>query len=150
MQLEKSMVAHRIADLADYFTAADLDRAVDQSAQTVRAVVAEFAAVTTVAADGRPALELAVEFFVPPAAAELFTAALDDFLMHRSLGYAAARHRGEVLPPSVRPVSMGAFHQWRIAWRRNETPGSRWSNARDLFDGVLRQSVIGWREHLAV
>jgi len=73
-------------------------------------------------------------------------------LMQGSVGYAAARHRGAVLPPSVRPVAMGAFHQWRVAWRRHQaTPtDGRWSQARELIDGVLRQSTIGWREHLAV
>jgi len=152
MPLEKIMVAPRTADLADYFTVNDLDRAVDQAAQAVRAVVAEFAAVTAIATDGRPAVELAVEFFVPPATVEFFAAQLDEVLMALSVGYATARHRGAVLPPSVRPVAMGAFHQWRVAWRRNESTilDGRWSKARDLIDGVLRQSMIGWREHLAV
>ncbi len=97
-------------------------------------------------------IEAAVEFFVPPADIAQFAAALDAQLRKISASYAAGRESGQFAAAVVRPVPPGAFHQWRVAWRRDEEwlRGGRWSADRLLLDAILRQSEVGWRELLLV
>jgi hypothetical protein len=126
-----------------------LDEAVDYAARVSRATVSEFLAAPT-AAPGTmpPAIELAVEFFVPPTSAEVFARELDRALIRRSPAYAAARRAGEVEAIRVQVIPAGTFHQWRSAWKVSPRcqHEQRWSSDRRLLEGLLHQARTGWRE----
>jgi hypothetical protein len=144
MLLKNKTVGDYARLLPELLTAVDLDSAIDGAARRASAVVAEFAA-AVMSVGLTPAIEFAVEFFVPPMAIEAFAEELDDQLMRLSFGYAAARHRGELGAPVIRLVAPGAFHQWRSAARRMSRAQAevRWPFARSagggasaVFDGV--------------
>ena len=139
-----------------------LDKAVDKAAQISQAIVAQFAAAPTMIGHasatlnhlgasivtGVPALEIAVEFFVPPCAAETFRHELEGQLQRKCPPYAAARSHGELGPVIVRTVPSGSFHQWRIVWRTSSESqrAQRWAVDRGMIDGLLHQAQHGWRE----
>lgn len=126
-----------------------LDEAVDYAARVSRATVSEFLAAPSAAASATPpAIEVAVEFFVPPTSGDAFARELDRALTRRSLAYAAARRAGEIEAIRVRAIPAGTFHQWRSAWKVSSRAQHehRWSADRGLLDGLLHQARTGWRE----
>jgi hypothetical protein len=129
-----------------------LDRATYEAARAVAATVARYAAAPGGGRGDAGHVEVVVEFLVPPASVEAFARALEAGLRRGSRGYAAARASGAVGPVRVRAVPPGAFHQWRVAWGRGdaELAAARWSDDRDVVEGVLRQAHVGWRELLAI
>jgi hypothetical protein len=136
-----------LASLADR---RQVDEAVDYAARVCRATVSEFLASPELAADAahRPAVELALEFFVPPASHETFAREFDRAMARRSMDYAAARRAGLVAAARLTVIAAGTFHQWRSAWRvtpRRQHDG-RWSADRRLLDGLLHQARTGWHE----
>jgi hypothetical protein len=141
-------VANELVALAD---TRQLDEAVDYAARVTKATVGEFAAAPARREDGSlPAIDVAVEFFVPPVAAEKFVLELDRALIRRSLEYSAARRTEQVATMRVTIVPAGTFHQWRNAWKidaRKQRAG-RWGADRQTLEGVLRQAQTGWREFL--
>lgn len=127
-----------------------LDEAVDYAARVCRGPVSEFVAAPV---PGEPAagIEVAVEFFVPPADVARFGEELDRAMVRRSLGYSAARRGGRARAVRVTVLPPSAFHQWRAASRIDArgTAGARrvrWSEDRRVIDEVLHQTRIGWRE----
>ena len=137
--------------LSDLITPQQLDEAVDCAARAVRATVATFvASPMNTFPGGQPttALEIAIEFFVPPDANDVFAHELDVQLLRMSLGYAQGRRRCRLAPPAVRPVPGGTFHQWRMAHRHDDLAQhfDRWSRQRRILDSVLEQARVGWHE----
>jgi hypothetical protein len=135
--------------LGDLAELRQIDGAVDYAARACKAAVSEFLSSPARPADAPvPSIELAVEFFVPPADITAFARELDRALTRRSPCYAGARRAGSVGPLRVTVIPSGAFHQWRSAW--NVPPrvqhDHRWSADRELLDGLLRQALTGWRE----
>lgn len=122
-----------------------LDDAMDYAARVSKATVGEFFAAI---APGDDALQIAIEFLVPPVSQEQFTSELDRAMIRRSLVYFAARQRSQFDAVRLTILPPGTFHQWRITW--NVEPlvqhGRRWSNDRELFHTILRQAQIGWSE----
>jgi hypothetical protein len=94
------------------------------------------------------AIELAVEFFVPPISTPEFAHELDRALMRRSMPYSAARRANAIDPIRLAVVPPGTFHQWRAGWRISLSfqQERRWSLDRSLIDTLLRQAETGWRE----
>jgi hypothetical protein len=129
-----------------------IDEAMDYAARVARAIVGEFVAAPAGPAGGPAAasIEVAVEFFVPPASPRQFADELDRALVRRSLAYAAARRSGAVAALTLTVLPPGAFHQWRSAWKVDPRTQHtrRWSDDRTLLDGVLHQARTGWRELL--
>jgi hypothetical protein len=126
-----------------------VDEAVDYAARVSRATVSEFlAAPSAMRGTMPPAIELAVEFFVPPTSEDEFARELDRALTRRSLAYAGARRAGGVEAIRVRVIPAGTFHQWRSAWKVSSRSQHerRWSSDRRLLDGLLHQARTGWRE----
>ena len=78
------------------------------------AQVAHYHVAPLMPAPGEPrgAHEWWIEFATPPAAPQVFTAALDAELRRLVLDYAAHRDGGQLLPPVLRPVPTGTFHAW--------------------------------------
>jgi hypothetical protein len=130
-----------------------LDQAVDYAARVSHAAVGEFlAAPADITGPACPAIEIAVEFFVPPTSAEQFADELERAMVRRSLHYSAARRSGLAGPLQLQVLPAGAFHQWRKAWTIDATAqhNRRWAADRQLLDGILRQARIGWREFYPV
>jgi hypothetical protein len=126
-----------------------LDEAVDYAARVSRATVSEFLAAPCAVSGTMPvAIELAVEFFVPPTSDDAFVRELDRALTRRSLAYAAGRRAGDVQTIRVSVIPAGTFHQWRSAWKVSPRlqHDQRWSPDRRLLDGLLHQARTGWRE----
>ena len=126
-----------------------LDEAVDYAARVVRATVGEFVAAPARRQDGGlPAIDIAVEFFVPPTVSERFVLELDRALTRRSPEYSAARRTEQVAPMRLTVLPPGSFHQWRTAFGidTRHQHGRRWSMDRASLDGVVRQAQTGWRE----
>lgn len=126
-----------------------IDEAIDYAARQQRAIVSEFLAAP---ASDNSHIDIAIEFFVPPASLDDFTRELDRALVRRTLGYSTARRASQVLPLRVVVLPAGAFHQWRVAWniatsRQHER---RWSPQRDLIEALLRQGETGFREFQAM
>lgn len=135
--------------LVDLAELRQIDEAVDYAARACKAAVSEFLASPARPGDAAtPSIELAVEFFVPPADIVVFARELDRALTRRSLCYAGARRGGDVGPMRVTVIPGGAFHQWRSAWDVSPRVqhDHRWSADRKLLDGLLRQALTGWRE----
>lgn len=126
-----------------------IDEAIDYAARQQRAIVSEFLAAP---ASDNSQIDIAIEFFVPPACLDDFKRELDRALVRRTLGYATARRASQVLPLRVMVLPPGAFHQWRVAW--NIAPSRhherRWSPQRDLIEALLRQGETGFREFQAM
>jgi hypothetical protein len=126
-----------------------LDEAVDYAARVCRATVGEFVAAPTSCDAG---VEVAVEFFVPPAELTRFGEELDRAMSRRSLGYSQARRDGRARPVRVTVLPPSAFHQWRAASRIDSRSGvaaqaqKRWTGDRSQIDPILHQTRIGWRE----
>ena len=140
------------ARLGGMFTPQQLDAAIDRAGRRSEGVIAWFLAAPANSA-GDPAsaaLELLVEFFVPPHLIESFAAALDSALMRASQEYARARRMGLFGAPVIRVVHAGTFHQWRIVFRKTDEAlrTARWSPDRQVLDSVLHQSQVGWSEFL--
>jgi hypothetical protein len=137
------------------FALADLrqmDEAVDYAARVAKATVGEFLAAPAPRESGSlPSIDVAIEFFVPPAAPEKFALELDRALVRRSLEYSAARRTEQVAAMRVSVVPPGTFHQWRTAWRLSprHPHNHRWTADRQDLDSILRQAQTGWRELLA-
>ncbi len=114
-----------------------LDRAIESAAGSSGAVIVDYLATTHRNAVGS-AIELAIEFFVPPASSEQFATALT-----RELSGAGAD-----AAPIVHSLPPGALHQWRFAFRC--TPDfqrrHRWTADRTLVASVLHQADQGFRE----
>jgi hypothetical protein len=133
-----------------------LDDAVDYAARIAKATVGEFlAAPVDGDSDVRDnndgtshSLEIGVEFLVPPCSLDDFARELDRALIRRSPQYAAARRGGQAGAIRVIALPPSAFHQWRSAWRIDPSAqhARRWSDDRELLDGILRQASTGWRE----
>ena len=141
-------VARELLALADI---RQLEEAIDYAARVTKAAVAEFtAAPARREAAALPAIDVAVEFLVPPVAAEKFVLELDRALIRRSLDYSAARRTEQVASLRVTVVPGGTFHQWRTAWRINsrQQHARRWTSDRQTLEGVLEQAQTGWREFL--
>jgi hypothetical protein len=130
-----------------------IDEAFDYVARVTRSIVAEFFAAPARDGDDVPAgIEIAVEFFVPPAVADPFEHELDRALMRRAPGYLTARRAGLVGPLRVVMLPPGTFHQWRVAWKieRAQQHGERWSANRERLESLLRQAQEGLREMAGV
>ena len=142
--------------LATLFTVADLDREMDQTSRFSRATVATFAAAPADTWNEHctggewPAVEIVVEFFVPPPSLEAFHRDLESRLLRASPAYLAARSRGLFAPCILRCVPAGSFHQHRLADRRTAVHDhERWSHSREFIAGLLHQVRIGWRDTVA-
>jgi hypothetical protein len=131
-----------------------VDEAVDYAARVTRGTVSEFLASPRPAhVDGTPAaVDLAVEFFVPPDSAEAFAAEFDRALTRRSLTYSAGRRSGQLAPARVTVIPGGTFHQWRSAWKVSACSQHehRWSADRQMLEGLIRQAQTGWREMASI
>jgi hypothetical protein len=123
-----------------------LDEAVDYAARVCKAVVGEFLAAP--GGGGQRAMEVAIEFLVPPSSVERFAEELDRAMVRRSLGYSADRREGRTGAAQVTVLPSGAFHQWRAAWRQDARVqrARRWSVTRQFIDGIVQQARTGWRE----
>src|SRR5690349_17418838 len=110
-------VAVSTISVSDLVDGRQIDDAIDYAARARKATVSEFlGAPARPGAVPTPAIELAVEYFVPPTDDAAFARELDRALTRRSMAYAAARRSGSVGPLRVTPIPGGAFHQWRSAW----------------------------------
>lgn len=126
-----------------------IDDAVDYAARVTRGTVSEFLASPRLGTEGAPAaIDLAVEFFVPPDAAGGFAVEFDRALARRSMVYATARRTGQVAPARITVIPAGTFHQWRSAWKVSSRwqHEHRWSADRQMLEGLVRQAETGWRE----
>ncbi len=130
----------------------DLRRAIDTAARQCGALVNEFVMATdwrSGAMDSSErAIELAVEFLVPPVSGGQFSLALDATLMGCDGCYRDLRQRNMIDKPVIYMVAPGAFHQWRVSRRREAAVDQRVGGlpGREALDGVVMQSRIGWRE----
>lgn len=141
-----------LASLATLLAAADLDAALAVAAPASRAVVGEYlAAPAPMAATSAVAIELVIDFVVPPADPAAFAARVDAELCRRSPAFASARKAARVGPTLVRVVPPSCLHQWRHGWQQSESTqhAARFSTRRDLVDAVLRQARFGFRETVA-
>jgi hypothetical protein len=137
------------ASVVSLLTAADLDAALAVAAPATRAVVGEYlAAPTGTGAPSTGAIELVIDFVVPPADPAAFAARVDAELCRRSADFATARKAGHLGPTVVRLVPPSCLHQWRHGWQLSESTqhAARFSARRDLIDAVLRQARFGFRE----
>jgi len=128
---------------------AQVDEAIDYAARVLRATVGEFvAAPSVVGAPGLPCVDLAVEFFIPPASADAFADEVDRALIRRSPAYFAARRSDQIRPIRLTLLPPGSFHQWRMVWKKDPAIAqeNRWSAHRRIFESVLHQASTGWRE----
>ena len=140
--------------LAGLFTPDQLDQAMDRAARQARATVAVFAAAPAdtwnehCTAGECAAVEFVVEFFVPPPSLEQFHRELEAQLLRLSPDYLRGRSRGVFATCVLRQVSVGTFHQHRVAAKVCGLPpcDRRWSRDRGHVEGVLRQARTGWRE----
>jgi hypothetical protein len=126
-----------------------IDDAFDYAALVSRATVGEFLAAPAPSPDAAPlAIQVAVEFFVPPASLDAFASELDRAMTRRSLGYAFARRTAQVSPARLVSIPPGTFHQWRSTFHvaPHRQHALRWSADRTLLDQVLAQARHGWRE----
>jgi len=134
------------------FSPGDLDVAVDGAARAARATVATFVAspIETFFNGrlARTALEIAVEFFIPPAAKEVFAEQLEAQLLCLSDAYAQGRRQGRFAAPLLRSIPAGTFHQWRMARHCDETVqhADRWTRQRRTLNSLLDQARVGFRE----
>jgi len=139
--------------LAELFEVEQLDVAMDRAARCAQATVAVFAAAPLDRSNETEsaAIELAIEFFVPPASLELFNRELEAQLLRLNPKYVAGRNRGDFGPCVLRNIPFGAFHQHRVAWRftADQQRQARWSKDRALLDEVLHQARVGWRDSIA-
>ena len=136
-------------DLWDPAEIAHLDQAVDYAARVCKGAVSEFfAAPAAATGTTTPGIEIAVEFFVPPASVEAFRGELDRAMIRRNLAYSAARRAARAGPVTVTVLPPCTFGQWRSTWKLDarSTRARRWSNDRQLLDGVVRHAASGWRE----
>jgi hypothetical protein len=126
-----------------------LDEAIDYAARVSQGTVCEFlAAPAAASADDAPHIDMAIEFFIPPASLTKFIGELDRAMMRRSLTYSGARRQAIAAPIRVTALSPSAFHQWRKAWRIDPQAqrAQRWSADRSLLDELLLYARSGWRE----
>src|SRR5258708_6834198 len=100
----------RCKRLAELFSAAQLDQAMDKAGRISQASVAVFAA-APIEGDGAeaPAIEFAVESMVPPVSLDFFHRQLESHLAQINPRYLTARYRGEFAPCIVRAIPPGAF-----------------------------------------
>jgi hypothetical protein len=141
-------IAREVFALADV---RQLEEAADYAARSTKATVAEFVAAPALRESGSlPAIDVLVEFFVPPVDAERFAVELDRALIRRSLEYSAARRTEQVASLRVTAIPGGTFHQWRKAWGVDSRAhhDNRWAAGRQTLEAVLRQAEVGWRELL--
>ena len=96
------------------------------------------------------AVQVAVEFLVPPVSVEFFRMGLDLQLSERSVAYAQGRRTGQLAAPLIWTVPSGTFHQWRVAWRHSdqEQRSARWSPHDQWVQSILQQARVGWRDAL--
>lgn len=135
------------ARLCELIEVQQIDEAFDYAARVSRATVGEFLAAPS--RDGAaPAIEVAVEFFVPPASLDAFAIEFDRATTRRSLGYSAARRIARLGPARLVSIPAGTFHQWRRSFgvAPEQQHRARWSADRAMLDQVLRQARHGWRE----
>ena len=138
--MENRMTTRPRSDAAQATAAAAaLDRAVRAAAGASGAVVVDYVAASRDGAGS--AVELAIEFFVPPTSKDQFGETLKNELNGGS-------GTAEPLTPIVHALPPGTLHQWRIAWRQTEAfqRAHRWAANRALLDSVLHQADHGFRE----
>lgn len=134
--------------LSEILTADQLAGAIALAAQSTNCVIGEH-----VAAPRWPiqplhleSVEAAIDFLVPPLDLPQFAHALDHHLMGLCPAYATHRYGGSLQLPLIQSVPAGTVHQWRHIWKKSHRTSLGWSCSRDILDGVLHQSQIGWRE----
>ena len=140
----------RLQQLRSAFTAEQLDVAIDRAARSARGTVALFAAAPLDCWDereGQAAIELVVEFFVPPALGH-FHRELEAQLLAVSPSYVLGRHQGDFMACILHSIGAGTFHQHRIGEgiSAEAQRAGRWSVDRGMVEEVLHQSRVGWRE----
>jgi hypothetical protein len=148
----KPAVASRdlFEQLGAAFTAEQLDVAIDRAARSARGTVAAYAAAPVDCWDereGQAAVEVVVEFFVPPLLGSFYRE-LEAQLLLASPRYAAGRDGGDFRPCVLHSIGAGTFHQHRvtIGMSAPEQCAGRWSGDRALIEAILHQSRTGWRE----